>query len=157
MHGRCVYRYILAFANKVPVILTCPFSHARTACYRELSVWDSATFFFSPLYAPYALRARGMFHSCTLWDSATFSFFCSTICALRAPHIALAAAASPCSIHVLSRFALVLSLARDDCAAIIARAALTMCTPTPITCADCPNECLYQFGSRSVQPFGRQR
>jgi hypothetical protein len=26
-----------------------------------------------------------------------------------------------------------------------------------ITCADCPNECLYQFESRSVQPFGRQR
>jgi hypothetical protein len=30
-------------------------------------------------------------------------------------------------------------------------------TPTPITYADCPNQCLYQFGSRSVQPFGHQR
>jgi hypothetical protein len=30
-------------------------------------------------------------------------------------------------------------------------------TPAPITCAHCPNECLYQFVSRSVQPFGRQR
>jgi hypothetical protein len=29
-------------------------------------------------------------------------------------------------------------------------------TPNRITYADCPNECLYQFGSRSVQPFGRQ-
>jgi hypothetical protein len=29
-------------------------------------------------------------------------------------------------------------------------------TPTPITFADCPNECLYQCWSRSVQQFERQ-
>jgi hypothetical protein len=91
----------------------------------------------------YSLRIRNFFF-----------FFdpCSTICALRATRaarakhlrIALVAAAPPCSIHVLSRFALVLPLR-------------AMPTPTPITCADCPNECLYQLGSHSVQPCGRQR
>jgi hypothetical protein len=49
---------------------------------------------------------------------------------------------------------LVLALAWDNYAAIIARA---IRTPTTITFAECPNVCLYQFGSRSVQPFGRQR
>jgi hypothetical protein len=28
-------------------------------------------------------------------------------------------------------------------------------SPTPITSAHCSNACLYQFGSRSAQPFGR--
>jgi hypothetical protein len=74
-------------------------------------------------------------------------------CAARTAHsrFALTAAAPPCSIHVLSCFVLVLPLrACPDCA-------LATRTPTLRTCADCPNECLYQFGSRSVQPFGRHR
>jgi hypothetical protein len=37
------------------------------------------------------------------------------------------------------------------------RSARATRTPTQITCADCPNEYLYQFGSRSGQPYGRQR
>jgi hypothetical protein len=111
-------------------------------------------------------------------------FFCSTPCSrfvlaaysihvlsetfflflLHAPRYArcarrtLVVAAPPCSIHVLSRFALVLPLRacagrllRPGCALRATR------TPTPITCADCPNEYLYQFGSISVQSFGRQR
>jgi hypothetical protein len=40
------------------------------------------------------------------------------------------------------------AIARDDCAAKIAakiaRSVRAMHTPTPITCADCPNQCLYQ-------------
>jgi hypothetical protein len=35
------------------------------------------------------------------------------------------------------------------------RAERTTHPPAPIPFAHCPNECLYQFGSRSVQPFGR--
>jgi hypothetical protein len=70
-------------------------------------------------------------------------------CAMRAPHTS----------RSFSRFALVLPpasacagrLRRPDCALRATR------TPTPITCADCTNECLYQFGFRSVQPFRRQR
>jgi hypothetical protein len=91
-----------------------------------------------------------------------FSCYGSTICALHATHtrasrsrrlrrpVPFMYSRASCS---FSRF----MLARDDCAAIIARCARAMRTPIPITCADCPNECLYQFGSRSVQPFGRQR
>jgi hypothetical protein len=69
---------------------------------------------------------------------------------------ALAAAAPPCSIHVLSRFALVLPL--RACAGWLRRPDFALCTqtPTPVTCVDCPNECSYQFGSRSVTPFGCQ-
>jgi hypothetical protein len=105
-----LYIYILAFANKVPVFLTCPCSHARAACYRELYVWVSA--------------------------------------------IALAEAAPPCFIHVFSRFALVLP--HRACAGRLHRGTAAP-PPLRITSADCPNECLYQFGSQSVQPFGRQR
>jgi hypothetical protein len=67
---------------------------------------------------------------------------------MRAAHsrFALAEAAPPCSIHVL-RACSPASRLRGTAAR----------TPTPITCADCPNEYLYQYGSRSVQPFGRQR
>jgi hypothetical protein len=50
-----------------------------------------------------------------------------------------------------SRASRTFSCLHDGCAAPIAR------TPSHITCADCPNEYLYQFGSRLVQPFGRQR
>jgi hypothetical protein len=56
-------------------------------------------------------------------------------CAAHSQYM-LSSAAPPCSIHVLTRFALVLPL--------------RACTPTPVTCTDCPNECLYQFQSRSA-------
>jgi hypothetical protein len=120
----------LAFANKVRVLLACPFSHVRTACYRELSVWDFAIFclLHATRNAPWAICAR---HTRALLSQRLrrhVSFMYSR--ALRS----------------FSRF----SLARDGCAAPI-----DTHTPTPITCADCPNE--YQFGSRPVQPFGRQR
>jgi hypothetical protein len=82
--------------------------------------------------------------------------------ALRAPHIR-ASRSRRLHRHVsfmysrASRSFSFFALARNNCAAIIARAAHAMHTPTPITCGDCPNESLYQLGSRSVQPFGRQR
>jgi hypothetical protein len=66
--------------------------------------------------------------------------------AARAPHsqYALAAVAAPCSIPVLSRFALIVAFTPG------------LRRPTPISCAYWPNEFLYQFGVQSVQPFGRQ-
>jgi hypothetical protein len=143
----------------------------------------------------------------------TLRFFAprSTICALRATcavrtahsRIALAAAAPPCSIQVLSRFALVLPLRacpgrlrRHNCARrlplLVLIAPMSVCTNLGLdqSCrlganagyvvlrgrlrAQCahkcalviadsrklcrfPNESLYQFGVRSVQPFGSQR
>jgi hypothetical protein len=92
--------------------------------------------------------------------------------AARAPHsnFALAAVAAPCSIPVLSRFALVLAL-RARCRALraVTRSARARgggpppwargarCAhASPITCAHCPNGFLYQFGVQSVQPIGRQ-
>jgi hypothetical protein len=94
--------------------------------------------------------------------------FCSTLCALCAMRAARAAHSrfvlEACSIHILSEIpqlfylfapcSTICALPATHTRAIIARA---MRTPTPITCADCPNECLYQFGSRSVQPLRRQR
>jgi hypothetical protein len=75
-------------------------------------------------------------------------------------YFALAAVATPSSIPVLSRVALVLALRaragrlhRPDCAL---RATRAMRTQTPITCAPFPNEFLYQFGVQSVQTLGRQ-
>jgi hypothetical protein len=75
----------------------------------------------------------------------------------RAAHsrFALAEAVPPCFIHVLSL------RARSPASRLRGTAAPPRLSathsPTHITCADCPNECLYKFGSRSVQPFGRQR
>jgi hypothetical protein len=110
-------------------------------------------FFFAPRYArnarcarrTLALRACGMFHCSILSEiPQLLSLFCSTLhdmgAARAAPsRIALKAAAPPCSIHVLSRFALVLPLRacagrmrRHNCA----RAAHGMRTATAITCAD---------------------
>jgi hypothetical protein len=86
-------------------------------------------------------------------------------CAIRAPHTR-ASRSQGLRRHVpfmysrasrsFSRFA----LEPDGCAVPIARCARVARatrTPTPITYADCHNECLYQYGSRSVLPFGRQR
>jgi hypothetical protein len=70
---------------------------------------------------------------------------CALMCALRAAHTH--GSPSPCSalFHPFT-FGLHARVGR-----LIAR------TPTPITFVYCPNECLYQFGSRPVQPFGRLR
>jgi hypothetical protein len=78
----------------------------------------------------------------------------------RASNFALAAVAAPCSIPVLSRFALILALrarsraSRSRGTAAPPRLRATR-PPTPIPCTHCPNEYLCQCGSRSVQSFGR--
>jgi hypothetical protein len=121
--------YILAFANKVPVLLTCPFSHARAACYRDLSVWDSAIVFLlhATRDARCALRDTQAAHSQRRHVSFMYS---------RAS-------------RSFSRFA----LAWDGCAAPIARCALA----DSHNLCRLPQWAFVLHGSRSVQPFGLQR
>jgi hypothetical protein len=117
--------------------------HATMNCLSEIP-----QFFFALRYARCMLRTRFVLAACSIhvlfeiWQ--LFTCVCSTfhdMRAARAAHsrIALAAAAPPCSIHILSRFALVLPL--RACAGRLRRhtcALRAMRTPTPITCADSP-------------------
>jgi hypothetical protein len=90
-------------------------------------------------------------------NTPTF-LFCSALSARTTLHARGSSCAlfHPCTLALHARSRAPRSFSRGSAAPPRLRAARALLAPTPIMCAHCPNEFLFQFGVQSVQPFGRQ-